>query len=111
MSIVNELRLTGHLGQKPETKNLDNGSSVTKFSLATNKVYKNQKGEKVTKTIWHNVVAFGKIGEIIEKFCDKGSFVQISGESIPRSYDHEDGTKRYTHEVILDDINFLDKKE
>jgi single-strand DNA-binding protein len=110
MSIVNEIRLTGHIGQKPEKKSLNNDSSVTKFTVATNKVYKNQKGEKVTKTIWHNVVAFGKIGEIVHQYLDKGAFVQISGESHPRSYETENGEKKFTHEIILDDINFLDKK-
>jgi single-strand DNA-binding protein len=67
-ALKNKVQLIGNLGQNPEIKTLDGGKKLAKFSIATNEAYRNADGEKITETQWHNLVAFGKLAEIIEKY-------------------------------------------
>jgi single-strand DNA-binding protein len=76
-ALKNKVQLIGNLGNNPEIKTLDGGKKLARFSVATNEVYRNTKGEKVTETQWHNLVAWGKVAEIAEKFLTKGSEVAI----------------------------------
>ena len=71
-SLRNKVQLIGNLGNDPEILNLETGSKLAKFSIATNESYKNKNGERVTDTQWHNVVAWGKTAEIIENYVTKG---------------------------------------
>ncbi len=109
-SLRNSVRLIGNLGAAPEVKNLDKGNKVAKLALATNESYTNQKGEKVTETYWHNLVAWGKTAEIAEKFLNKGSEVAIEGKLTNHSYTDKDGIKKYVTEVLVNEILLLDKK-
>ncbi len=84
-AIKNKVQLIGHLGNKPEIKNTDGGKKLAQFNLATNESYRNAKGEKVTDTQWHRVVAWGKLAEIAEKYLDKGKEVAIEGKLVNRS--------------------------
>lgn len=95
----------------PEIKNLDNGNKLAKFSIATNETYKNTKGEKVTDTQWHNVVAWGKTAELVEKFVRKGKEVGLEGKLTTRSYETKEGEKRYVTEVVLNEFLLLQNKE
>lgn len=107
MAGVNKVILVGNLGKDPEVKHLDNGKAVATFSLATNETYKNREGERVTKTEWHNIVAWTPFAEIIEKFTKKGQQIYLEGKLTTRSWDDQNGQKRYTTEVVLRDLTLL----
>jgi single-strand DNA-binding protein len=107
----NRVQLIGHLGQNPEIKNFDNGNKMAKMSIATNETYKNNQGEYVQETQWHNIIAWGKVAEMAEKILKKGSEVIAEGKLIHRNYTDKDGAKKYITEVQLTNILLLDKKE
>ena len=83
---------------------------IAKFSIATNESYKNAQGEKVTDTQWHNVVAWNKTADIIEKYLEKGNEVAIEGKLTSRSYDTKEGEKRYITEIVINELLMLGKK-
>ena len=109
-ALRNKVQLIGNLGNDPEIVNLDGGSKLAKFSIATNETYKNAKGEKVTDTQWHNVVAWGKTAEIVENFLMKGNEVAVEGKLIHRSYETKDGEKRYITEIRCNELLMLGNK-
>lgn len=106
-TLKNKVQLIGNVGNEPEIMNLESGKKVAKFSIATNESYKDSKGEKVTNTQWHNIVAWGKIAEIVEKYVGKGKEVAIEGKLTSRSYENAAGEKRYVTEVVIDEILLL----
>ena len=106
----NSVRLIGHLGGNPETKELDGGKKVSRFTLATNETYKNQKGEKVTDTVWHNLVLWGKTATIAEKYLEKGNEIAIEGRIHTRSYNTKEGEKKYFTEIVVNELMMLGKK-
>jgi single-strand DNA-binding protein len=106
-TLKNKVQLIGNVGNEPEIINLESGKKVAKFSIATNEFYKNSKGEKEQITQWHNVVAWGKIAEIVEKYVGKGKEVALEGKLTSRSYESKDGEKRYVTEVVADEILLL----
>ena len=108
-TLRNRVQLIGNLGNDPEIISLDSGKKLAKFSIATNESYKNQEGERVTDTQWHNVVAWGKTAEIIETYVTKGKEVAIEGKLSHRSYDDTNGNKRYTTEVVCTELLMLGK--
>ena len=89
---------------------MDSGKKLAKFSIATNETYKNQQGERVTDTQWHNVVAWGKTAEIIEEYVTKVKEVAVEGKLTSRSYDDKEGNKRYTTEVVCNELLMLGSK-
>ncbi|PKQ44976.1 single-stranded DNA-binding protein [Confluentibacter flavum] len=108
-AIKNKVQLIGNLGNDPEIINLESGKMLAKFTIATNESYKNNKGEKVTDTQWHNVIAWGKTAEIIEKYLTKGKEVAIEGKLTSRSYETKEGEKRYITEVVCNELLMLGK--
>ena len=106
-TLRNKVQLIGNVGNEPEITNLESGKKVAKFSIATNESYKDSKGEKVTNTQWHNIVAWGKIAEIVEKYVGKGKEVALEGKLTSRSYETKEGEKRYITEVVVDEILLL----
>ncbi|PIW04535.1 MAG: single-stranded DNA-binding protein [Cytophagales bacterium CG17_big_fil_post_rev_8_21_14_2_50_40_13] len=110
MTGVNKVILVGNLGKDPEVRHLENGRAVANFSLATSETYKNKQGEKVTNTEWHNIVLWSPIAEIAEKFLKKGNQVYIEGKLTTRSWDDQDGNKRYTTEVVGNNLTLLGAK-
>ena len=106
-TLRNKVQLIGNVGNEPEITNLESGKKVAKFSIATNESYKDSNGEKVTNTQWHNIVAWGKIAEIIEKYVGKGKEVALEGKLTSRSYETKEGEKRYVTEVVVDEILLL----
>ncbi|MCP4976707.1 MAG: single-stranded DNA-binding protein [Maribacter sp.] len=108
-ALRNKVQLIGNLGNDPEIVNLDGGTKLAKFSIATNETYKNAKGEKVTDTQWHNVVAWGKTAEIVENYLAKGNEVAVEGKLIHRSYENKEGEKRYITEVKCNELLMLGK--
>jgi len=103
-ALKNRVQLIGNLGNNPEIITLEKGSKLAKFSIATNETYKNSIGEKITDTQWHNVVAWNKTAEIIEKYLEKGKEVMIEGKLTSRSYETSTGEKRYITEVICNEL-------
>jgi len=98
---VNKAILVGNLGKNPELRYTASGQAVASFSLATSENYKDKSGVKQTKTTWHNIVIWGKLGEIANQYLKKGSTVYIEGKIENRSYDDKDGNKKYISEVVV----------
>lgn len=109
-ALKNKVQLIGHMGGNPEVKTTENGKKLARFSIATNESYRNVKGEKVTETIWHNLIAWGKVAEIAEKYLSKGSEVAIEGKLVSRSYEDKEGTKKYVTEVQVNELLLLGNK-
>ncbi len=106
-TLKNNVKLVGNVGAEPIITDLDSGKKVARFSLATNENFKNSKGEKQTETNWHNLVAWGKTAEIVEKFVIKGKEIAIDGKLVSRSYETKDNEKRYVTEIIVSEILLL----
>jgi single-strand DNA-binding protein len=109
-SLKNKVQLIGNLGNAPEVKTTESGKKLARFSVATNESYRNAKGEKVTETTWHNLVAWGKVAEIAEKYLTKGKEIAIEGKLINNSYTDKDGNKKYSTEVQVNEILMLGGK-
>ena len=108
-TLRNKVQLIGNLGNDPEIVNLDSGKKLAKFSIATNETYKNNKGERLTDTQWHNVVAWGKTAKVIENYVTKGKEVAIEGKLTSRSYETKQGEKRYLTEIVCNELLLLGK--
>jgi len=108
-ALKNKVQLIGNLGQDPEIVNMENGNKLAKFSIATSDSYKNAQGEKVEDTQWHNIVAWGKLAEIVENFLVKGKQVAVEGKLTHRSYETKEGEKRYITEVRCNELLMLGK--
>lgn len=108
-ALRNKVQLIGRLGAKAEIKTVNGNTPMARFSMATNEVYKNAKGERVEDTTWHNLVAFGKPAEIIQKYTDKGSEIAIQGKLVNRSYE-KDGVKKYITEVQVNEVLLIGEK-
>ena len=109
-ALRNRVMLIGNLGSLPEVKEISSGNKMARLSLATNESYRNAKGEKVTETQWHNVIAWGKQAEIAEKYLTKGSEVAVEGKLVTRSYVDKTGSKKYVTEVHMNDLLLLGSK-
>ena len=109
-ALKNKVQLIGNLGNTPEVKTLESGKKMARFSVATNEIYRNAKGEKVTETQWHSLVAWGKVAEIVEKFLTKGKEVAIEGKLINRSYNDKEGNKKYVTEIQVNELLLLGAK-
>lgn len=109
-ALKNKVQLIGNLGQNPEIKTLDGGKKLAKFTIATNESYRNANGEKITETQWHNLVAWGKLAEIIEKYITKGSEVAVEGKLTYRTYNDKDGVKKYFTEIQVNELLMLGEK-
>ena len=109
-AIKNKVQLIGNLGQDPEVVNLESGNKLAKFSIATNESYRNSKGEKITETQWHNVVVWGKLADVVEKFLTKGSEVAVEGKLVHRSYETKEGEKRYVSEIKCSELLMLGRQ-
>ncbi|MCD8446274.1 single-stranded DNA-binding protein [Tenacibaculum finnmarkense] len=110
-TLKNKVQLVGNLGNDPEIITLESGKKLAKFSLATNETYKNSTGEKVTDTQWHNLIAWGKITELIEKYLKKGKEVMVEGKLTYRSYETSEGEKRYVTEITVTEFLMLGAKQ
>jgi len=107
---MNKVILKGNVGKDPEVKKFENGS-VAKFSLATSESYTDKKGERITNTEWHNVVFWGKITDVIEKYVKKGNEILVEGKNVTRKYDDKDGITHWSTEVVCHAFEFCGTKE
>ena len=109
-TLRNKVQLIGNLGGTPEVKTTENGKKLCRFSIATNESYRNAQGEKISETTWHQLIAWGAIAEIAEKYLDKGSEVAIEGKLINRNYTDKEGTKRFITEIQVNELLLLSSK-
>jgi len=109
-SLKNKVQLIGNLGSNPDIRTTDAGKKWARFSIATNEIYRNAKGEKVTETQWHQLVAWGRVAEIIEKYLQKGSEIAIEGKLVSRSYNDKGGNKKYVTEIQVNELLMLGDK-
>ena len=105
---MNKALLVGRLTRDPELRTTPGGLAVTRFAVAVSEPYTNRNGERETNYI--NCSAFGRQADNISKYCHKGSLVSVEGRIRTGSYDAQDGTKRYTTEIVCDRVNFLTPK-
>lgn len=110
MAGVNKVILVGHLGKDPEVRSISSDKKVAKFTLATTESYKDNSGQRVENTEWHNIEFWGPITDVIERYLKKGSQVYIEGRIRTRSYDDKEGIKRYVTEIIGQNMTMLGGK-
>jgi single-strand DNA-binding protein len=104
---LNKVMIIGRLGADPEMKTLSSGNSLTTFSIATSENWKDKDGQKQEKTEWHRIVVWGKLAEICGKYLAKGREAYIEGKLQTRSWEDQQGQKRYTTEIVAANVQFL----
>ena len=110
MAGVNKVILLGNLGKDPLVRSLESGAKVASFTLATNRFFKGQDGNPVEETEWHNVVLWGNLADLAEKYLTKGRQVFIEGRLRTRQYDDKEGVKRYVTEIVAENMTFVGSK-
>lgn len=103
---INKAIIYGNLTRDPEIKSLPSGAQVCEFSVATNRVWKDKNGAKQESTDYHNIVVFGRQAELVKQYLHKGNGLFLEGRIQTRSWDAQDGTKRYRTEIVADRIQF-----
>ncbi|HEY5470483.1 MAG TPA: single-stranded DNA-binding protein [Bacteroidales bacterium] len=106
-SLANRVTLIGNLGKDPETKTTETGKKITVFTLATNDGYKNNEGERVKETTWHNIVAWNGLADIAGKYLKKGKEVAVEGRIVYRTYEDKKGVTKNITEIVLNDLVLL----
>jgi single-strand DNA-binding protein len=106
-TLRNSVKLIGHLGQDPEVKNLDNGNKFVKFSLATSDSFTAINGSKQEQTQWHNIVVWGNLAGICEKYLKKGKEIAIDGRLTYRNWEDKNGTKHVSSEIVANEMLFV----
>ena len=107
---VNKVILVGRLGKDPETRFTPSGKAVTNFSMATSESWKDAGGERQERTEWHKIQMWGPLAETAAKLLSKGKLVYVEGRLQTRSWDDKDGSKRYTTEIIANQMQILSDK-
>ena len=103
----NKVILLGNLGADPEVRYTPAGQPVANFRMATNRHWTDKKGEKQQETQWHRIVAWGKLAELCGKYLSKGRQVYLTGRLQTREWTDKDGAKKYTTEIVADQVTFL----
>lgn len=107
---LNKVMIIGRLTRDPEVRKIPSGQTVASFSVATNRNWKDQQGNKQEKVEYHNIVAWRKLAEIIQQYVKKGSKIYIEGRLETRSWEDQAGAKKYRTEIIADNMIMLDSK-
>lgn len=103
-TLRNKVSLIGRLGANPELTTLESGTTLAKFSIATNEGYKDKSGEWVDVTQWHNIEAWGKLAESISKHLEKGMEVMLEGKLNNTTYESKTGEKRYATSIVANEF-------
>lgn len=106
--MLNKVTLMGNLGQDVTIKQA-NGKNVATFSLATSESYKDQNGNKIDKTEWHNIVIWDKLADVAAKYLKKGSKIYLEGKIATQTYE-KDGVKQYSTKIVAYEFKMLDSK-
>ncbi len=104
---VNKAILIGNLGRDPELKYTQSGKAVATFTLATTERWTGQDGQKHEDTTWHNIVAWGRQGEVLNEYMRKGRQIYIEGRIVNRNYDDKEGNKKYISEIVVQNFSFI----
>ncbi len=107
---LNKAILIGNLGKDPDARYTAGGTAVTKFTLATSESWTKKGGEKETRTEWHQIVAFGKLGEICGEYLTKGKQVYIEGRIQTNKWEDREGIERWTTEIVAAQMIMLGNK-
>ena len=107
---VNKVILIGNLGADPEVKYTPSGSAVANVNLATNESWTDRNGERQERTEWHRLVFWSKLAEIVGQYLRKGSKVYVEGRLQTRQWDDQSGQRRYTTEIVVNDMQMLDSR-
>ena len=110
MAGLNKVMVIGNLGADPEMRYTADGAAVTNFRIAASRNYTGSDGERKEETEWFSIVAWRKLAELCSQYLQKGRRVYVEGRLQTRSWEGQDGQKRYTTEVIAEDVIFLDSK-
>ena len=109
--MINKVILVGRLGKDPEIRSTPNGTTVAKFTIATDERFTDKSGQKQERTEWHNIVAWDRLGEICGQYLKKGKLVYIEGSIKTDSWDDkETGQKKYRTEIVARDMKMLDRR-
>lgn len=107
MSGVNKVIIIGRLGADPEVKTISSGTTVARLSVATSENWNDKEGNKQERTEWHRVVVWGKQAELCGRYLSKGRQVYLEGRLQTRSWEDQQGQKKYTTEVVANTVQFL----
>jgi single-strand DNA-binding protein len=107
MSGINKVIIIGRMGADPEVKTVSGGNTVARLSVATSETWKDREGQKQERTEWHRVVVWGKLAELCGKYLAKGRQVYVEGRLQTRSWEDQQGQKKYTTEVVATTVQFL----
>jgi len=108
-TLRNAVQLIGRPGMDPEVKTIANDRKMARFTLATNDFYVNNKGERIEETQWHNLVAWGKTAEIVEKLVKKGKEIVIEGKLASNTWEDKEGVKHYNVQVVINELLSIEK--
>ncbi|MGE4132439.1 MAG: single-stranded DNA-binding protein [Bdellovibrionales bacterium] len=107
MSGINKVILIGRLGADPEVKTITGGNNVARLSVATSENWTDREGQKQERTEWHRIVVWGKLAELCGKYLSKGRQVYVEGRLQTRSWEDQQGQKRYATEIVANTVQFL----
>jgi single-strand DNA-binding protein len=110
-NLRNKVQLIGRVGNTPEVIQLESGKKLVKFAMATNDSYKNENGDKVYDTQWHNLIVWNKLTNVVEQYVKKGDELAIEGKLTNRSYDDKEGNKRYVSEIVVNELLMIGGKK
>lgn len=110
MKGVNKVILVGNLGKDPEIQFLEGNIPVAKFSLATTESFRDKTGKMVSNTEWHSIVLWRGLAELAQKYLRKGSAIYLEGKLRTRSWEDKDHIRRFTTEILAENLILLDKK-
>jgi single-strand DNA-binding protein len=108
--MLNKVMLIGNVGKDPEIRHLENGTAVATVTLATTERYKDRNGENKEQTEWHTIVLWRGLADVAERFVKKGSQIYIEGKIRSRSWEDQNGQKRYTTEIVADNMQLLGRR-
>lgn len=106
-NLNNKVQLIGRIGTDIETRKFDSGNLKANFRMATSETYKDAQGNKQELTQWHNIIAWGKLAEILEKYTQKGSEIMIEGKLVYRMWETKEGEKKYITEIETKDLRLM----
>lgn len=107
MAGVNKVIVVGRLGTDPEVKTVSNGNTVARLSVATSESWNDKDGQRQERTEWHRIVVWGKLAELCGKYLSKGRQVYVEGRLQTRSWEDQQGQKKYTTEIVANTVQFL----
>ncbi|MFT6808125.1 MAG: single-strand DNA-binding protein [Saprospiraceae bacterium] len=109
-ALKNQVTLIGNIGKDVELRTVGDNRSLSTITLATNEYYKNNKGELIKETQWHNLKAWGKLADTMSNILSKGDEVMIQGKLTYRSFENKEGNKQYVTEIVVSEFLKMTKK-